>query len=526
MSIESALRNAGGHGQRFALGPTTLWPGHKSIYSQFASVLSTMSTSSAPSESLNNDVSKMANDPASIVKKLRDTFDDGVLETVEKRKKELQAFERMVVENADAFADAMWKDLHKPPAESHAHEIDFLVGEIQQTLSNLKCWTAPTKVTRYVLQALDSAYILKEPLGVVLVIGAWNFPVRLLLSPVVGAIAAGNTVVIKPSEISSHTSHLVALLVPEYLSEGVATVVEGGPAETTELLKQRFDHIFYTGNPAVGKIVMRAAAEHLTPVTLELGGKNPVIIDETADLATTARRLVWGKFTNAGQVCVACDYVLNLHPDKEAFMKYVAEAITEFYGIVPKDSPDFGRIVSKRHFDRLIALLSATSGTVAIGGNSDESTLFVGPTVVTKVSEDDALMKEELFGPIMPVIDLETLDQAISFIRKREKPLALYVFSNKTKNVDLVTSRTSSGAVVVNDLIMHMSLETLPFGGVGQSGMGKYHGKYTFDTFTHEKSVLNRSSGFEKILFMRYPPYTESKLAWARRFLSKWRVPF
>uniref|UniRef100_A0AC34RGP4 Aldehyde dehydrogenase n=1 Tax=Panagrolaimus sp. JU765 TaxID=591449 RepID=A0AC34RGP4_9BILA len=465
-------------------------------------------------------------DYSQLVTKLRDSFNDGVMESLQSRRNQLEAFKKMIVDNQDAICDAIWKDLHKARIEVIAHETDFLISEISEAISNLKSWTAPTKVTKYVLQAMDSAYIKHDPLGVVLIIGAWNFPVRLLLAPMVGALAAGNTVVIKPSELSVNISALVAELIPKYLNENVVQVVQGGPAETTELLKERFDHIFYTGNPVVGRIIMRAAAENLTPVTLELGGKNPVIIDSGVDLQAVARRLVWGKFTNAGQICVTADYVLNLNPNKEELLKYMNEAIIEFYGENQKESPDYGRIINLRHFDRISKLLDGTSGDIVHGGDRDRDERYIQPTIVDNVKETDVLMSEEIFGPILPILTVENIESAIAFIKKREKPLSLYIFSTNSANIDMVTNKTSSGGIVINDLIMHLSLETLPFGGVGNSGMGNYHGKYTFDTFTHQKAVLHRPAGFERILFMRYPPYNENKLSWARRFVSKWRVPF
>jgi acyl-CoA reductase-like NAD-dependent aldehyde dehydrogenase len=462
----------------------------------------------------------------SLVQHLRDKFNDGVISSIESRKDQLQAFHKLVSENSDALCEAMWKDLHKPKIEGQTHETDFLLGEVSEAISNLKSWTSPSKVTRYILQAADAAYIQKDPLGVVLIIGAWNFPVRLLLGPVVGALAAGNTVIVKPSELSVNTSELIAELIPKYLSSDVIKVVQGGAKETTELLRERFDHIFYTGNPAVGKIIMRAAAEYLTPVTLELGGKNPVIIDKDADLQTVARRIIWGKCANAGQICVTGDYVLNLHPKKDELVKHLSETITEFYGANQKESPDYGRIINERHFDRVSELLETTKGQVVFGGEKDRDSKYIQPTVLVDVKTDDVLLKDEIFGPILPIVDMETIEQAIDYIRSKEKPLALYMFSQNSSRIDKVVKSTSSGAVVINDLIMHMSLGTLPFGGVGNSGMGRYHGKFTFDTFTHEKSVLHRAAGLEKLLFMRYPPHTENKLTWTRRFIAKLKVPF
>uniref|UniRef100_A0A914CSW3 Aldehyde dehydrogenase domain-containing protein n=1 Tax=Acrobeloides nanus TaxID=290746 RepID=A0A914CSW3_9BILA len=270
---------------------------------------------------------------------------------------------------------------------------------------------------------------------------------------------------------------------------------------------------------------MRAASEFLTPVTLELGGKSPVIVDEGVDLPTVARRIVWAKLLNAGQICVTPDYVLNIGQQRDKLVEHMIEAIKEFYGEDQKACPDFCRIITQRQFDRLSSLLKSTRGKIAFGGNTDSEQFYIQPTIITDVDGEDSLMGEEIFGPILPIIQAESLEKAIDLINKRPKPLSLYVFSDEQKHVDKVLKGTSSGSVCVNDVMMQMSLDTLPFGGVGNSGMGRYHGKYTFDTFTHEKAVLHRSSGFEKLLFMRYPPYTESKLSWARRFLAKWRSP-
>uniref|UniRef100_A0A914C6C5 Aldehyde dehydrogenase n=1 Tax=Acrobeloides nanus TaxID=290746 RepID=A0A914C6C5_9BILA len=439
------------------------------------------------------------NEFSQLVDELRAAFlEEGVLRTCDDRKKQLLSLRNMLTENLDEICDALYKDLHKSKIESTIYEIDYVVGEIDQTLSDLKSWMAPKKVSRYILQATDTAFIQKEPLGTVLIIGAWNFPIQLLLCPLVGALAGGNTVVLKPSEVAKNTEQVVAKLVPKYLSPKVVRVVCADAQETGELLKNQFDHIFYTGSSIVGKIIMRAASEFLTPVTLELGGKSPVIVDEGVDLPTVARRIVWAKLLNAGQICVTPDYVLNI---------------------------DFCRIITQRQFDRLSSLLKSTRGKISFGGNTDSEQFYIQPTIITDVDGEDSLMGEEIFGPILPIIQAESLEKAIDLINKRPKPLSLYVFSDEQKHVDKVLKGTSSGSVCVNDVMMQMSLDTLPFGGVGNSGMGRYHGKYTFDTFTHEKAVLHRSSGFEKLLFMRYPPYTESKLSWARRFLAKWRSP-
>jgi len=292
------------------------------------------------------------------------------------------------------------------------------------------------------------------------------------------------------------------------------------------LLKNKFDHIFYTGSTAVGKIIMLAAAENLTPVTLELGGKSPAIIDEGTDIAIAAKRIMWGKLMNAGQVCVTTDYVLCVNKKRDEFVEHCKKAVNEMYGPDPAKHADYGRIVNRRHFDRVIKVLAATNGTKALEGPSNAEDLFIAPTIVTDVKEDDELMKEELFGPILPIISCESVDDAIAFVNKRPKPLTLYMFSDNQKNINKVMKSTSSGHFTVNDTIMNMCLETLPFGGVGSSGTGRYHGKYSFDTFTHEKAVLHRSSGFESLLWMRYPPYSENKSNWARRFVAKFKLPF
>ncbi|XP_053922658.1 aldehyde dehydrogenase family 3 member B1-like isoform X2 [Cuculus canorus] len=357
---------------------------------------------------------------------------------------------------------------------------------------------------------LDSAFIRKDPYGVVLIIGPWNYPINLLLVPLIGAIAAGNCAVIKPSEISRNVERLVAETLPKYLDKDCFAVVTAGVEEATRLLENKFDYIFFTGSPSVGRIVMTAAAKHLTPVTLELGGKNPCYVSDNCNVHNVARRVAWGRFFNAGQTCVAPDYVLCSLEMQEKLLPALREAITEFYGPNPQESPNFARIVGDKHFQRVRALLN--SGNVAIGGQTDTETRYIAPTVLVDVQQDDPVMQEEIFGPILPIITVASMDDAIAFINARERPLALYVFSSCKKVVNQVLEQTSSGGFCANDTIMHMTLTSLPFGGIGQSGLGRYHGRFSFETFSHPRSALLRGIGREALNDPRYPPYAARRL--------------
>jgi aldehyde dehydrogenase (NAD+) len=359
------------------------------------------------------------------------------------------------------------------------------------------------------------ATVHREPYGVVLVIAPWNYPIHLLLLPMVGAIAAGNAVVGKPSEVAARTSATLARLVPEYLDPEAVAAVEGGVAETQALLAERFDYVFYTGNGRVGRIVMAAAAEHLIPVTLELGGKSPVIVDESANIEVAARRIAFGKFLNAGQTCVAPDYALVTRTREAELVQQLGRAIREFYGPDPAASPDYARIVNDAHFRRLEQLLAGT--TPAIGGETNAAGRYVAPTVLRDVSPEAPVMADEIFGPILPVLTVTDVDEAIRFVNDRDRPLALYVFAESAAVQQRVLERTSSGGVCVNATVLHVAVPTLPFGGVGASGMGAYHGKTSFDTFSHRKSVLDRPTRIDPKL--AYPPYTKVKERLVRRFL-------
>ena len=473
---------------------------------------------------------------------LKKTYESGRTRPLAWRRAQLNALRRLVTENRDAFVSSAMADLGKPAAETVLMELNLVAGEAQFVRNRLSLWTARhPKAMHWMLQPA-AGWTIAEPKGVVLIISPWNYPVLLALEPMADALAAGNAVCLKPSELSPNTSKLLAELVPQYLDSEAVRVVEGGPKETGELLKCPFNHIFYTGGGHVGKIVMRAAAEHLTPVTLELGGKSPCFVDRTADINVAARRIAWGKFTNAGQTCVAPDYVLATPDVAEALAERIAVAITEFYGEDPKASPDFGRIINDRHFERLCKLLpvgtvppeepssplvqvaSAVGAAMDMvgrrfnavttgrggGGKVDRAARYIAPTVLYGTSPDAPVMKEEIFGPILPILVVEDAESAIRFINKRSRPLAAYVFS-RDHEVRLTFERqTSSGALGYSLPLGHLLSSRLPFGGVGASGIGTYHGKAGFLTFSHVKTVVTKPQ-FPDTLRLVYPPFNEAK---------------
>jgi len=421
----------------------------------------------------------------------------------------------MLEDHEEEWLAALATDLGKPRIEGYITDIAFVTGEIRLMLKNLTKWNRPERVATPLVNIPGSSRLVPEPLGTVLVIAPWNYPVQLLMVPAAGAVAAGNTVVMKPSEVSAATSDLFVRLAPRYLDQDAIRVVPGGVPETTVLLEQRVDHVFYTGNGTVGRIVMTAAAKHLTPVTLELGGKSPVIVDRSANLTVAARRIAWGKWLNAGQTCVAPDYVLVDRSLEQPLIDELRRTIASFYGDDPKASPDYGRIVSPRHFDRLASLMN--DGTPVIGGDADAATRYVAPTVLSGVDPDSRLMQEEIFGPLLPVIPVSGTDEAVSFVRSRPHPLALYVFAEDGQVVDEVLARTTAGGVTVNGTLLHLTNPNLPFGGIGESGMGAYHGKASVRVFQHMKPVLRRGTRLDPPL--AYPPYTERKLKIIRRVL-------
>jgi len=450
--------------------------------------------------------------------KVRNGFRSGTLRDVNARIIQLRQLKRFLVERESDITEALRSDLGKSPTEAYATEIGFVINEVDHMLSHIEKWTSPRKVSVPLHQRPGSGRVIPEPLGTVLIISPWNYPLQLLLAPLIPAIAAGNTAVLKPSEIAPATASVVERLLLKYLDSRVVQVVTGGVDETTELLAEHWDHIFYTGNGTVGKIVMRAAAEHLTPITLELGGKSPAIVTTSADVTVSARRIAWGKCINAGQTCVAPDYVLIHESIADRFVADLGGAITEFYGDDVSSSGDYGRIVSERHFDRMIGLLEAGGyDNVAFGGTSDRETRFFSPTVLTGVDPTSAVMTEEIFGPILPVLTYSDLGQAIDFVNARPKPLALYVFANKDRDANRVISNTSSGGVTINHTLLHLAIPDFPFGGVGPSGIGSYHGEAGFNVFSHLKPVLRRGTKPDPKL--AYPPYTEFKQKVIRKML-------
>lgn len=441
---------------------------------------------------------------APIVAGLRATFDAGVTRPPAWRIAQLRALRGMLIEHAPEFDLALNEDLGKPPAEARLTETGFLVGEIDHTLRHLKRWLAPRRASVPLLLQPASARIVLEPLGVVLVIAPWNYPLQLALAPLIGALAAGNAALVKPSELAPSTSVLLSRLLPQYLDVRAVAVIEGGIEETTALLEQRFDHIFYTGNGRVGRVVMAAAAKNLTPVTLELGGKSPVWIDDSVDIDAAARRIAWAKFINCGQTCVAPDYVLAPPAVADKLSPALARAIVELYGADPWSSHDYGRIVNERHFQRLATLLD--EGRVVAGGQTDAAQRFIAPTVLDYVAPDAFVMSAEIFGPILPIVRVPCLDAAIAHIRKGDKPLALYAFTNDTDARERIENETSSGALSFNAAVVHLGAPDLPFGGVGESGMGAYHGRLSVENFSHQKAVFKKPL-WPDTLRMIMPPY-------------------
>jgi aldehyde dehydrogenase (NAD+) len=456
-----------------------------------------------------------------VVALARRTFDAGVTKPREWRVAQLQALRRLLVEHEDEIAQALHSDLGKSPTESWVTETGFVVAEIDHALRNLRSWLAPRRVRVPLSLVPGRAKVVREPLGVVLVIAPWNYPVQLCLAPLVGVLAAGNAAVLKPSELAPATSRVLARLVPALLDRDAVHVVEGGVPETTALLEERFDHIFYTGNGAVGRIVLEAAARHLTPVTLELGGKSPTYVSDDADLPVAARRIVWGKFTNAGQTCVAPDYVLGSRATLEALKPLLVEAIRETFGDDPAESPDYGRIVDARHFERLTGLIDPVQ--VVTGGRSDVASRYLEPTVVEVRDPGDpaaAIMRDEIFGPVLPLVEVAGLDAAVDFVNGRDKPLALYVFTASDEVRRRFVRDTSSGALGFNVPLAHLSVHGLPFGGVGASGMGAYHGERSIELFSHAKPVLSLPTRPDTTAVVR-PPFTDLK----RRLIDRVVAP-
>jgi aldehyde dehydrogenase (NAD+) len=437
----------------------------------------------------------------------RSAFDRGVTRGAQWRLAQLDGLARFLKEREEEILAALATDVGKPRLEGYSTEVAYTASEIAEATRELSRWMKPKKVATPLVLMPGKSFIHTQPLGLVLVISPWNYPFGLAVGPLVGAVAAGNAAIVKPSEVAPATSALLAEYLPRYVDPDAVRVVEGGVAETTELLAQRFDHIFYTGNGAVGQIVMSAAAKHLTPVTLELGGKSPVVVDRSANLEVTAKRICWGKYSNAGQTCVAPDYVLAHEDIYERLIVELSRTVRQFFGPDPQKSPDYGRIVNTRHHRRLAALLG--SQNVVVGGALDEGDRYIAPTILRDVDPDAPVMADEIFGPILPVLRVDSVDAAVSFINRRPKPLALYVFAEDSSAAEDVIGRTSSGGASVNHTWMHLANHDLPFGGVGASGMGAYHGKASYACFSHHRSVLMKPTSLDAPIL--YPPYDDTK---------------
>ena len=432
---------------------------------------------------------------------------------------QLQLLADAMRKNETVLEEALKKDLGKSVFESYATEVEFVLADIRYTIQNLQKWSAPKRVRTPLYLFPGKSKIQKEPYGSVLILGPYNYPVQLLAEPLIGAIAAGNCAVLKPSELTPHVSKAMYQIVHSTFKEEYIACVEGGVEVNQELLSQKFDYIFFTGSERVGRIVMKAAAENLTPVTLELGGKSPVIIEKTANIKEAARRIAWGKLMNAGQTCVAPDYVLVDESRKQQFLTEMKTAFSHLYGKEIKKNPDFGRIVNERHMERLQKILEQDAKYLFCGGEADTLQRYIEPAILDLGKDQNAAsMQEELFGPILPVLSYHKLEDAVRFVNKRAKPLALYLFTKKRSAEKFVLERVSSGGVCVNDTISHLINPDLPFGGVGASGMGQYHGKYSFDTFTHEKSVFYKPADWN--LPVCYPPFTKGKMNLVKFFLK------
>ncbi|XP_018309900.1 aldehyde dehydrogenase, dimeric NADP-preferring isoform X2 [Mycetomoellerius zeteki] len=465
------------------------------------------------SESSQTNDKQMPTNYADLVQQSRDTFNSGKTRPIEWRIKQLKQLLLMLTENASELTAAIASDLHRSKFETFALEIDYTIEEIRYMLMNIKEWAATEKPTKSLAHFFDTIEIRKDPYGVVLVIGAWNYPLQLCILPMMGAIAAGNCVILKPSEIATTTTKFLYETIPKYLDTDSCRVILGGISETRELLKQRFDYIFYTGSSEVGKIVRKAANEFLTPVTLELGGKSPVYIDNTVDISMAAKRILWGKCINVGQTCIAPDYMLCTLEVQKKFIEEAKKILHEWYSDNPRESPDLARIISDKHYQRLVNYLSDKS-KIAVGGDVNPAEKFISPTVLVNVKPTDSIMQEEIFGPLLPIININNAYEAINFINSRKKPLSLYLFSLDKGTISLLINNTSSGNVCINDTILQGAVESLPFGGVGNSGMGAYHGKFTFDTFTHKKGCLIRNYNkiAEIVAKARFPPYSDANL--------------
>ena len=450
-----------------------------------------------------------------IVEAQRTYYMEGKTRALSARIDALNRLEQSILTYEQELYQALRSDLGKSRAESYMCEVGLTLSELRYVRRHVKSWSRNRRVHTPLAQFHAASFTVQEPYGVVLIMSPWNYPMLLTLEPLIGALAAGNCCVLKPSAYSPATSAVMAKLIREAFPSDYVTVIEGGRKENEDLLNQKFDYIFFTGGVNVGKLVMEKASAHLTPVTLELGGKSPCIVDHTANIPLTARRLVFGKYLNCGQTCVAPDYVLVEKPVKEKLLTCIKEEIRRMFGEHPLENPDYGKMINQKHFDRVRGLIDPMK--LVAGGQVQEETLRIAPTVLADVTAEDPVMQEEIFGPVLPVIPVKDIEEAIRFVQERPKPLALYVFTEDKRTEQRVLTETSYGGGCINDTIIHLATSEMGFGGVGNSGMGSYHGKKSFDLFSHEKSIVKKSTWMD--LPMRYLPYTGWKEKLVRMFV-------
>jgi aldehyde dehydrogenase (NAD+) len=445
------------------------------------------------------------NDIQIVLEKQRSFFNTGATRDLDFRIESLNTLKKSIQKNEKQILEALWSDLHKSEFEAYATEIGIILEEINFVMKHLKSWSKTKKVRTPLTHFLSSSYIYSEPYGVSLIISPWNYPFQLSMAPLIGSIAAGNCAMLKPAKYSPRTTEIMAKIIKECFSEEFVAVVEpyGGRESIQALLEEKFDYIFFTGSVPVGKVVMEKASKHLTPVTLELGGKSPCIVDADSDIKLAAKRITWGKFLNAGQTCVAPDYLLVHKSVKKELLNEIVGCIKEFFGENPSKSNDFPRIVNSRQFDRIIGLLD--KGHIMTGGEYNKEERYIAPTIIENITWEDPIMLDEIFGPILPVIEFDDLEEVIKMVNSKPKPLALYFFSNNKKHQERIIKMISYGGGCINDTIIHVASSYAPFGGVGASGMGSYHGKGSFDLFSHKKSVIKKSNIID--VKIRYAPY-------------------
>ena len=448
-----------------------------------------------------------------ILTQQRELFNSQKTKSLNYRKIYLEKLKEVLIKNEDLLYEAIYEDFGKSKFDTFTTEISFVLKDIDYFLKNLKSLSKPKRMRTNLANQLGSSKIHSDPLGCTLVIGAWNYPYQLSLSPMVAALAAGNTCILKPSEMAENSMKAMAKIINENFPKEYLFVAEGGVEEITEILKLKFDKIFFTGSPKVGQIIYEAAAKHMTPVVLELGGKSPAIVTSSANFEVAAKRIVWGKFLNAGQTCVAPDYILVDEKVKDSFLDSLKSYIQKFN--YQPGSEHYTRIINDRNFERLVKLINQDK--IFYGGKTDSSIKYIEPTILQNVTRDDAVMQEEIFGPILPVLTFKNFNEALLQIAEHEKPLSAYLFTDDSEEKENFVSKISFGGGCINDVVMHLSNDNIPFGGVGNSGIGNYHGKFGFEAFSHQKAILDRATWGEPDL--KYPPYTDKKLGWIKKLL-------